>query len=425
MPHSTLPAVPPEPTIPEGRRRQITITSTRRIPDPIRLARYLRAPEIGPTVLFFSGGSALRHTSRVLTEYTHNSTHLITPFDSGGSSAKLRDAFPIISVGDLRNRLMALADTRLNGHPEVYRLFDTRFDKDAEQAELRRRLTEMIAGREPLVAAVPQPLRELIRNHLGYFSEHMPASFDLRGASVGNLILAGGYLNNRSDIDAVIFLFSKLVAVRGVVRPVVDSNLHLSAELEDGTVVVGQHLISGRESPLSAPIRELRLTDAVDPSARGTGLNGPEHLAEPEIDARTIELIDEAELICFPIGSFWTSVMACLLPKGVGAAVARAGCPKVYVPNLGRDPEELGLAPHDQVRVLLEQLRRDAGEDTPTELLLQFVLVDSARGDYAGGLDIDAIEAHGVEVIDTPLISDETAPLIESRRLVELLLSLV
>jgi CofD-related protein of GAK system len=383
---------------------QVTITQTRRIPDRIRLARYLRAPELGPTVLFFSGGSALRNPSRVLIEYTHNSIHLITPFDSGGSSAKLRDAFPIISVGDLRNRLMALADTRLEGHPEVYRLFDTRFDKDADQHQLRQRLADMVAGSDPLVAEVPLPLRELIRQHLGYFSEHMPPDFDLRGASLGNLILAGGYLNNRSDIDAVIFLFSKLVAVRGVVRPVVDANLHLRAALQDGTVVVGQHRIT---SLLSAPIRELRLT------------------ADVHIDDHTAQLIEAAELICFPIGSFWTSVMACLLPTGVGSAVAQAGCPKIYVPNLGHDPEGLGLAPHDQVGLLLEQLRRDAGPHTPTERLLQLVLVDRQRGEYAGGLDVAAIEALGVEVIDTALVSDESAPLIESRRLVELLLSLV
>ncbi|PRP95688.1 GAK system CofD-like protein [Enhygromyxa salina] len=405
------------PSISKGRRQQITLTQTRQVPSPLRLARYQRAPEIGPKILFFSGGSALRKTSRVLTEYTHNSVHLITPFDSGGSSAKLRDAFPMISVGDLRNRLMALADTRLLGHPEVYQLFDTRLVDHDDQALLRARLDTMVSGQDPLVAAVPMPLRKLIRNHLGYFREHMPSSFDLRGASVGNLILAGGYLNNRSDIDAVIFLFSKLVAVRGIVRPVVDSNLHLCAQLEDGTLVAGQHEITSRQTPLSAPIRALRLTEAIDE------LGGPEAVAE--IDDRTTQLIDEAELICFPIGSFWTSVMACLLPRGVGAAVARAGCPKVYVPNCGDDPEELGLAPHDQVRVLLEQLRRDAGEDTPTELLLHFVLVDSERGEYAGGLDVDAIEAHGVEVIDTPLINDETAPLLEPRRLVELLLSLI
>ncbi len=407
------------PPIPEERRRRISLTQSRRVPDPIRLARYSRAPEIGPTVLFFSGGSALRKASRVLTEYTHNSIHLITPFDSGGSSAKLRDAFPMISVGDLRNRLMALADTRLLGHPEVYRLFDTRLPtdtSDAPCAELQLRIAAMVDGSDPLVTAVPLPLRTLIRHHLGYFVEHMPAKFDLRGASIGNLILAGGYLNNRSDIDAVIFLFSKLVAVRGIVRPVVDSNLHLSAALADGTVVVGQHHITSREVPLAAPIRELRLTETIE---------APEQRVHVEIDERTAELIADAELICFPVGSFWTSVIACLLPRGAGRAVARVECPKVYVPNCGVDPEELGLAPHDQVRLLLEQLRRDAGEDTPTERLLHLVLVDSERGEYGGGLDIDRIEALGVEVVDTPLISDESAPLIEPRRLVELLLSLV
>src|SRR5690606_4221563 len=82
------------PPIATERRRRISLTQTREVPDPVRLARYARAPEIGPTVLFFSGGTALRKTSRVLTEFTHNSVHLITPFDSGGSSAKLRDAFP-------------------------------------------------------------------------------------------------------------------------------------------------------------------------------------------------------------------------------------------------------------------------------------------------------------------------------------------
>ena len=78
-----------------------------------------------------------------------------------------------------------------------------------------------------------------------------------------------------------------------------------------------------------------------------------------------------------------------------------------------------------KVPVLADNLLFRVDELTPTERLLQFVLVDRVRGEYLGGLDIDAIEALGVEVIDTPLVSDETAPLIESRRLVELLLSLV
>ena len=69
------------------------ITRTARLPDLTRVALYRRAPEYGPKLLFFSGGTALRELSEVLVEYTHNSIHLITPFDSGGSSAVLRRAF--------------------------------------------------------------------------------------------------------------------------------------------------------------------------------------------------------------------------------------------------------------------------------------------------------------------------------------------
>ena len=36
----------------------------------------------------------------------------------------------------------------------------------------------------------------ITRNQLGYFLDRMPDNFDLRGASTGNLILAGGYINN-------------------------------------------------------------------------------------------------------------------------------------------------------------------------------------------------------------------------------------
>ena len=40
---------------------------------------------------------------RGLKHYTHNSIHLITPFDSGGSSAVIRRTFRVLSVGDIRN----------------------------------------------------------------------------------------------------------------------------------------------------------------------------------------------------------------------------------------------------------------------------------------------------------------------------------
>lgn len=82
----------------------IPLSRTLTCPDMVRVDRCNRLPEYGPKILFFSGGSALRDVSSVLKNYTHHSIHLITPFDSGGSTAEIRKAYKIPAVGDLRNR---------------------------------------------------------------------------------------------------------------------------------------------------------------------------------------------------------------------------------------------------------------------------------------------------------------------------------
>ncbi|MEZ4450117.1 MAG: GAK system CofD-like protein [Nannocystaceae bacterium] len=395
----------------------VRLTRSARIPDPLRIARYERVPELGPGILFFSGGSALRRVSRRLKRFTHNSTHLITPFDSGGSSAKLRDAFHMLSVGDLRNRMIALADESVQGNPAVYELFSHRLDPadDADPSALRARLQAMVRGEDPLVARVPPPLGEIICNHLGFFHEAMPDDFDLRGASIGNLILAGGYLNHGQRIEPVLFLFSKLVEVRGTVRAVVQDDLHLVAQLADGSVIVGQHAITGKETPpLRSRIVDLSLSRSKERAER----------VSVSIDDRTREVIDGAELICYPIGSFFTSVLATLLPGGVGRAIAGNGCPKVYVPNLGDDPELVGMSLRRQVEAILSKLRQDAGE-LPARRFLDFILIDSKRGRYAGFDDAAAIRELGVDVIDLELVTPRSSPLIDEERLVAALLSLV
>ena len=57
------------------------------------------------------------------------------------------------------------------------------------------------------------------------------------------------------------------------------------------------------------------------------------------IDDVSAELISHADLITFPMGSFFSSVLVNLLPQGVGKAITERDCPKVYIPNTGEDPE--------------------------------------------------------------------------------------
>ncbi len=393
----------------------LRISRVVKIPDPVRINRYLRSPELGPRILFFSGGSALTGTSRVLKRYTHNSIHLVTPFDSGGSSAILRQAFAMPSIGDLRSRLASLADENITGHPEVYQLFTHRFPRNEPAGDLLARLELMIKGREAMVAAVHNPMRRLIRNQLGYFREAMPDDFDLRGASIGNLILAGGYLNNHKHLDPIIFLFSKLVNVLGTVLAVVNDDLHLAAELADGSYVTSQRRITGKEvAPLTSPIKQLFLS------------MHPDHYlpAKSAMRKKNRRLIQQAELICYPPGSFYTSMVANLLPAGVGSAIAGTDCPKVYIPNLGQDPEQIGMTPDSSVQTLLQYLRADNAPRCSNRRLLNFVIIDSERGRYQAPLSTAAMQELGIRVIDTKLISRQSAPYYDSELLVSCLLSL-
>jgi len=393
----------------------IRITRTAKLPDPLRISRYRKAPELGPEILFFSGGSALNDVSRVLKNYTHNSTHLITPFDSGGSSAKLRQAFNMPAIGDLRSRMIALADESVTGHPEVYQLFTYRLANAEHNSVLSKQLDQMIQGKDPMVAAISNPMRRLIRNQLGYFRDSIPEHFDLSGASIGNLILTGGYLNNHRHLDQIIFLFSKLVGVLGTVRPIVNDNLHLVAELEDGTRVIGQHRMTGKETaPLQSPIKHLHLSGHADKLVP----------AKSELRKKSRKLISKADLICYPPGSYYSSLIANLLPEGVSAAIAGNDCPKIYVPNLGRDPEQFGMTLEQCVIKLLEYLRSGAAEDCSNEQLLNFILLDSNNGDYPSSFPLRKIERLGITVIETRLVTKRSAPNYDPERLTHALLSL-
>lgn len=385
------------------------------IPDRLKISRYARAPELGPRLLFFSGGSALQGLSRRLKAFTHNSIHLMTPFDSGGSSAALRETFGMPSVGDIRQRLMALADESVLGSPQVYRLFSHRLSTDESNKHLRKQLEQMAEGDDERIRSIPSPVQELIAAQLTSLLAALPVKFELKGASVGNLILAGGYIANGNDLDATLFLFSKLVNVHGTVRAIVNDNVHLGARLEDGQTVVGQHLLTGKEHPaIASPIQSIFLN-------RGLDRTDPVQLP---LQRKNANLIGSAELICFGQGSFFSSLMANLLPEGVGRAVAANGCPKVLIPNLGVDPEQLGMDFDRMITQLLAQLQQDDESAHPGDLL-NYVLVDSGRGNYPFAISPEVFDRLGIERIELPLVSKKSAPYYDDARVLEALLSLV
>ena len=324
----------------------------------------------------------------------------------------MRAAFGVISVGDLRSRIVALSDEEALANAATHRLFSHRFPVTASNEDLRGRLDDLRRGEDDLVSSLPATVKIGTTALLELFHERMPEDFDLRGASRGNLMLVAAILEQR-DVDQVLALFSRLLDVRGTVRPVVDAACHLRAHLEDGRVVDRQHLITRRgEGALDARLVDLELVCADDRVST----------VPPAIELSPAERIAAADLICFPMGSFYTSVIANLLPRGVGAAIARRRVPKVFVPNTGNDPEMFGMNVADAVEVILQRLRRDVGDAIAVDDLLTHVVLDVQDAAYAEAPDLARLRRLGVEVLRLPLVKGrQDPPRIDAATLAELL----
>ncbi|MBQ1890148.1 MAG: YvcK family protein [Selenomonas sp.] len=143
----------------------------------------------GPTVTVVGGGHGLSVLLRGIKSATSNVTAVVTVADDGGSSGRLREELGIIPPGDLRNCLVALADTE----PLMEKLFQYRFRGKSE----------------------------------------------LAGHSFGNLFIAA--MNEvTGDVEKALQESSKVLAVKGQVLPASKEHVRLDAIMEDGTVVEGE-----------------------------------------------------------------------------------------------------------------------------------------------------------------------------------------
>ena len=340
--------------------------------------------------------------SRHLVGLTPRSIHLVTPFDSGGSSAVLRRALDMPAVGDLRNRVLALSDPRSDEERRVCDLLGHRLPSSGAPQDLAEELRALLDAAPPEVAHLASVCLAAV-----------PADFDLRHASVGNLVLAGAWLEEGGRLGASVERFAGLVPVRGVVRPVTESSRHLAARMDDGSVLVGQHRITdGTWARAGRRLARLFLTDGAEHGAPSPAPACPEALA----------LVGEADLLCYPMGSFHTSVLASLLPEGTAAAVQASGARKVYVPNPGPDAEETGLGLGDRVRILGAALGAGADGDVPLTRVLDTVLLDvSAPLDRWGATEL---ERSGVRCVRAPLSLPGKGERYDDQSLAEALLEL-
>ena len=88
--------------------------------EQIRLYEPRRRP---PRITAIGGGHGLSAMLRGLKAYTKDITAIVTVADDGGGSGMLREDLGMLPPGDIRNCIMALANTE----PTMQQLLDYRF----------------------------------------------------------------------------------------------------------------------------------------------------------------------------------------------------------------------------------------------------------------------------------------------------------
>jgi uncharacterized cofD-like protein len=157
-------------------------------------------------IVVIGGGTGLSVLLKGLKKYTSSLTAVVTVTDDGGSSGRLRAELGVLPPGDIRNCLVALAETET--------LMDKIFQHRFQQGE------------------------------------------GIKGHNLGNLLLVA-MTEITGDFVSAIKEVSKVLAVRGQVLPATLEHVVLGARMKDGAIITGernsnQKLLPGHRPAISA-----------------------------------------------------------------------------------------------------------------------------------------------------------------------------
>ena len=235
-------------------------------------------------VVVLGGGTGSSTLLRGLKEFPVDLTAIVSVCDDGNSTGILREEFSIPAVGDIRRVLVALSETE----PLVMELFNYRF-----------RTTS-----------------------------------DLDGHTVGNLLLTASseITGNLSDgIEAL----SKVFNLKGKVVPLTEDNVVLMGEMEDGSIVEGEHHITVSHKKIKRVF----------------------YKEEPVPTREAIKAIEEADLVLLSMGSLFTSIIPNLICDEIVNAIDRSKGKLMYVCNMVTQPGETeGFRVSDHVQLINEYL---------------------------------------------------------------------
>ncbi len=184
--------------------------------DPPRHRKWVFRMIDGPRVVVIGGGSGLAILLRGLKQLTFNITAIVTVSDDGGGSGVLREDLGMLPPGDIRNCIIALANTE----PVMEQLLQYRFPEGK-----------------------------------------------LKGQCFGNLLLAA--MDGISpNFEEAVQRVHEILAVSGRVVPVSLMNIHLYGKLQNDIIVKGESKIGKASLHYNSPIERVFIQPAESPATQ-------------------------------------------------------------------------------------------------------------------------------------------------------------
>ncbi len=218
-------------------------------------------------VTVFGGGTGMSTLLKGLKEFPLDITAVVSVCDDGMSTGKLRKEFNMPAMGDIRRVIISLSETE----PLMEKLLNYRFKTNSE------------------------------------LNEH----------TVGNLLLTAGS-NITGNLSDGISAISKVLNLKGKVVPFSEDNITLMGEMENGSIVEGEHNIT--QSPLK--------------------INRVYYKEKPTVLKEVINTIKDSDLVILSMGSLYTSIIPNLLSSNVIKALDNSKAKIMYVCNLVTQPGE-------------------------------------------------------------------------------------
>lgn len=231
-------------------------------------------------IVVLGGGTGQSVLLSGLKKFPFDITAVVSVCDDGKSTGKLRKEFNVPAMGDIRRVLIALSETE----DIIGQLVNYRFKTNG----------------------------------------------DFDGHTVGNIILTA-LTDIYGSMSKGIKKVTKILNLKGTVLPLTDDNVTLMGEMEDGSIIEGEHNITLSDKKIKRVF----------------------YKEKAKVNKEVLDKIKNSDAIILSMGSIYTSIIPNLLCPKVLDAIDESNAKIIYICNIMSQPGETdGFKVSDHINLL-------------------------------------------------------------------------